>query len=102
MTAFYEMLNALKHGNSALNASGQLDTMQTFDTTSDDILAFTRTAADGNKVTVIVNLSDNDRPVTFTDLAPSPDSAIDYFTGAPAEMPSHLGAWQYVVWTPQI
>lgn len=100
LTAFYEMLTALKHQHSALNASGQLDTMTLWNTSNPDLLAFTRSDADNDKVTVIVNLSSNDAQVTFTDLAPSADSMINYFTGAPAELPNHLGPWQFVVWTP--
>lgn len=101
-TAFYEMLNALKHTHSALNASGQLDTMTVYNTANPDVLAFTRADSDGDKVTVIVNLSSKETPVTFTDLAPSADSMTDYFSGAPAELPSHLAPWQFAVWTPNI
>ena len=98
LTAFYEMLNALKHNHTALNASGQLDTMTVWDTTSPDVLAFTRSDAQGDEVTVLVNLSSAENEVTFTDLAPSADSKLNYFTGAPAEMPGHLGPWEYQVW----
>lgn len=98
VTSFYEMLNALKHNHSALNASGQLDTMTTYNTTSPDVLAFTRSDAQGDNVTVIVNLSAQDQQITFTDLAPKADGMTNYFTGAPAELPSHLGAWQFQVW----
>ena len=98
LTTFYEMLNSLKHNHSALNASGQLDTMRVWNTLSPDVLAFTREDSSGDKVTVIVNLSDSDKQITFTDQAPSADSMINYFTGAPASLPSQLGPWQYQVW----
>ncbi len=98
LTSFYEMLNALKHNHSALNASGQLDTMQIWDTTSPDLLAFTRSDAQGDNVTVIVNLSAQPQQITFTDLVPKSDGMINYFTGAPAQLPSQLGAWQFEVW----
>lgn len=98
LTTFYEMLNSLKHTNSALNASGQLDTMTVWNNMDRDVLAFTREDASGNKVTVMVNLASEDAQLTFTDLAPSADSMVNYFTGAPAELPNHLGPWQYVVW----
>ena len=98
MTAFYEALNALKHNHSALNASGQMDTMTVWNTTTPDVLAFTRKDAQGDEVTVIVNLSASENMVTFTDQAPSDVSKINYFTGAPAQMPNHLGAWEYQVW----
>ena len=99
VTTFYEMLNSLKQNHSSLNASGQLDTMTVWNTTSPDILAFTRDDNSGDKVTVIVNLSNNETNVTFTDLAPKADSMINYFTGAPAQLPNHLAPWQFVVWT---
>ncbi len=57
ISSFYEMLNALKHNHSALNASGQMDSMQVWQTTSPDVLAFTRSDASGDAVTVLVNLS---------------------------------------------
>lgn len=98
LTSFYEMLNSLKHNHSALNASGQMDTMTVWNTTSPDLLAFTRSDAQGDKVTVIVNLSASDQQVTFTDLAPDPDGMINYFTGAPAQLPSHLSPWGFQVW----
>lgn len=98
ITAFYEMLNSLKHNHSALNASGQMDTMTVWNTTTPDVLAFTRKDAQGDEVTVMVNLANNENMVTFTDLAPSADSKINYFTGAPAELPNHLGPWEFVVW----
>ncbi|MDE6330957.1 MAG: alpha-amylase [Muribaculaceae bacterium] len=98
LTSFYEMLNALKHNHSALNASGQMDTMTVWNTTSPDLLVFTREDAQGDKVTVFANLSAQETNVTFTDLAPSADSMVNYFTGAPASMPNHLGPWQFRVW----
>ncbi|MDE6811868.1 MAG: hypothetical protein K2J15_05900, partial [Muribaculaceae bacterium] len=98
ITSFYEMLNALKHEHSALNASGQMDTMTVWNTTSPDLLVFTRQDAQGDKVTVFVNLSREETNVTFTDLAPSADGMLNYFTGAPAEMPNHLGPWGFLVW----
>lgn len=98
VTSFYEMLNALKHNHSALNSSGQMDTMTVWNTTSPTILAFTRKDASGDEVTVLVNLSNNENMLTFTDLAPSADSKINYFTGSPAELPNHLGPWEYQIW----
>lgn len=100
-TSFYEMLNSLKHTHSALNASGQMDTMKVWNTTSPDLLVFTREDAQGDKVTVFVNLSKDETNVTFTDLAPSADGMVNYFTGAPAEMPNHLGPWKFQIWVKQ-
>lgn len=101
MTAFYEMLNALKHNHSALNASGQMDTMTVWNTTSPDVLVFTRKDAQGDEVTVFVNLADYENMVTFTDLAPSANSKLNYLTGAPALMPNHLGPWEFQIWVNQ-
>ncbi|MDE5842499.1 MAG: alpha-amylase [Muribaculaceae bacterium] len=98
ITAFYEMLNSLKHEHSALNASGQMDTMTVWNTTSPDLLVFTRSDAQGDKVTVFVNLSSEETNVTFTDQAPDATDMINYFTGGPAQMPNHLGAWEFQVW----
>ena len=98
ITAFYEMLNSLKHEHSALNASGQMDTMTVWNTTSPDLLVFTRSDAQGDKVTVFVNLSSEETNVTFTDQAPDATDMINYFTGGPAQLPNHLGAWEFQVW----
>ncbi|MBD5370529.1 MAG: alpha-amylase [Bacteroides sp.] len=98
ITTFYEMLNSLKHNHSALNASGQMDTMTVYDTMNPDVLTFTRSDARGDEVTVFVNLSSADQQLTFNDRQPSADSKINYFTGAPAELPGHLGPWEYVIW----
>lgn len=98
LTTYYELLNALKHNHSALNSNGQLDTMRVWDTINPNVLAFTREDSNGDKVTVIVNLSNEDTTVTFSDLAPSADGMLNYFSGAPAEMPGHLGAWGFEVW----
>lgn len=95
-TAFYEMLNALKHNHPALNATNPYGQMKQWQTVDPDIVAFTREAPQ-DKVTVIANLSGDEKEVTFPDLAPNVDSMVNYFTGAPAEVPGHLGAWEYVV-----
>lgn len=96
LTSFYEMLNALKHSHAALNACNPAGEMTQWTTINPDIVAFTRTAPN-DKVTVIVNLSGEDSQITFPDLAPDIDSMINYFTGAPAQLPTQLGAWEYVV-----
>lgn len=98
LTSFYEMLNALKHSHSALNATAPIDQTTFWNTAGNDVIAFTRTA-DNDAVTVIANLSNKDAQLTFTDLAPELDSMVNYFTGEPAELPAGLAPWQYIVYT---
>lgn len=100
-TTFYEMLNSLKENHPALNATNPAGEMTQYPAVSQDVAAFTRTAP-GDNVTVIANLSSNATELTFPDLAPNLDNLINYFTGAPAEMPDHLEPWQTVIFvTPQ-
>lgn len=98
LTSFYEMLNSLKHSHNALNASAPIEQTTFWNTVGDDVIAFTR-KADDDTVTVIANLSAKDAPLTFTDSAPDTDSMINYFTGAPAELPEALAPWQYIILT---
>lgn len=96
LTSFYEMLNALKHTHPALNATNPVGQMTQWQTINPDVVAFTRTAPN-DKVTVIANLSGDETQITFPDLAPDVNSMVNYFTGAPAEIPTHLGPWEYAV-----
>lgn len=95
ITTFYEMLNSLKHNHPALNASNTQITR--LDAGNPDIVAFSRTSGD-DTVIVIANLSGEKVPVNITD-APRTCCMTNYFTGAPAAIPSALDAWQYVVLT---
>lgn len=95
-TSFYEMLNALKAGHPALNAGNPEGEMTRYIAVSPDVIAFTRKAGH-DAVTVIANLSADDIQLTFPDLSPDLDSMTDYFSGAPAEMPGQLKAWQTLV-----
>lgn len=96
-TAFYKMLNAMRHAHPAL--SGRNHAAPLFhDTKSDDILAFTR-EADGDKVIVIVNLSDKEQPLQFKGETPAVNGLTDYFTQAPATLPTTLAPWQFMVFT---
>lgn len=100
-TTFYEMLNALKATHPALNAGNPEGQMVQYPAVSQDLVAFSRTAP-GDNVTVIANLSSEANQLTFPDLAPDLDGMVNYFTGAPAEMPNHLEPWQTIVFvTPQ-
>ena len=100
-TTFYEMLNSLKANHPALNVNNPEGEMIQYPAVSQDVVAFTRTAP-GDNVVVISNLSSQDNQLTFPDLSPNLDNLVDYFTGAPAELPNHLGPWQtYIFVTPQ-
>lgn len=95
-TAFYEMLNSLKHSNSALDARQGENEIVFLPAGSDDILAFTR-SNDSNAVTVIANLSASDANVDFGSNAPDITGATDYFSGGEARIPATLKPWEYVV-----
>lgn len=100
-TTFYEMLNSLKATHPALNANNPEGSMVQYPAVSQDVAAFSRTAP-GDNVTVIANLSNSANQLTFPDLTPNVDGLVDYFTGAPAQLPDHLEPWQTVVFvTPQ-
>ena len=100
-TTFYEMINSLKHNHSALNVNNPEGQMVQYPAVSQDVVAFSRTAP-GDNVTVIANLSSQANQLTFPDLSPSLDGMVNYFTGAPAQLPDHLEPWQTVVFvTPQ-
>ena len=100
-TTFYEMLNALKETHQALNVNNPLGEMTQYPAVSQNIAAFSRTAP-GDNVTVIANLSSQRDQLTFPDLSPNLDGMINYFTGAPAQLPEQLEPWQTLVFvTPQ-
>ena len=100
-TTFYEMLNALKETHQALNVNNPLGEMTQYPAVSQNIVAFSRTAP-GDNVTVIANLSSQRDQLTFPDLSPNLDGMINYFTGAPAQLPEQLEPWQTLVFvTPQ-
>lgn len=113
-TAFYKMLNSLKHSEAALNAGITGGDMIRYSTSSPDIYAFSRTLPD-SEVFVIANLSDKENPLKFTgkNFAPAipyggpglqipqvtPDLTkhTDYFAGTDAKLPKKLAPWQYMV-----
>lgn len=94
-TAFYKMLNALRHNHPALSAKNK--EFPTFYTPkSEDVIAFTR-KADGDNVTVIANLSDAEVPLEFKGRVPATEGLRNHFTGAEAELPATLAPWQFFV-----
>lgn len=96
-TAFYEMLNALKHSNKALNAGNVESNFTDINAGNEHIIAFTRDA-EGDEVTVIANLSNEKQPVKLKRDLVSFTGARDWFTGAEVKaLPSQLAPWQYVV-----
>lgn len=96
-TAFYTMLNALKHKNHALDAGTEGGSFSLIGTSDENLLAFTR-QKENQKITVIANLSGTSLPVEFT-TPHAIDGMTDYFTGKEAVVPAVLQPWQYVVLT---
>lgn len=93
-TAFYTMLNSLKHSQPALRAGKTGGKMVRHATKNADIYAFSRQLPD-NEVITIVNLSDETVPVKFKGKAPSVKGMKEWFSSADAEMPSVLAPWEY-------
>lgn len=101
-TAFYQMLNALKHKHPALKAGKNGGKMVRYATKNPDLYVFSRQLPD-DEVIVMVNLSDKPSKLEFKDKKNVPDLAgkTDYFQGAEAVMPAGLDPWQYVIFTPR-
>lgn len=95
-TLFYKMLNALKHRNSALDASTQA-AFTVLDAGAPELLAYER-ANGADRVIVVANLSANEAKPAFAS-APAIDGMVNYFTGAAAAIPASLKPWEYVVLT---
>ncbi len=96
-TAFYSMLNALKHKNHALDAGIDGGDFTTIDTADENLIAFIR-RKDAQKVIVIANLSGEVVTPTFRSM-PDTSGMTDYFTGATAAIPTKMQPWQYIVLT---
>lgn len=97
-TAFYKMLNSLKHNQPALKAGNNGGGMTRYMTKSKDIYAFSR-GNDSDDVIVVVNLSDEPQKLEWAMGAPTLDGKVDYFTGDAAKLPATLAPWQYFVFT---
>lgn len=97
-TAFYEMLNSLKHNNPALYADNTADNTYFVKASNPDILSFTRDAGD-NIVTVIVNLSNETVPLSYPKEQPVVMGLMNAFTGQDAVLPPALAPWQYLVFS---
>lgn len=97
VTAFYEVLNSLRHNNKALHSDAGCS-MQRFATANPDVYVFSR-EKDGQRVLVAVNLGNKDARVEFTGTAPNQQSLINAFNGAAEQLPELLKPWEYKVLT---
>ncbi|MCM1369009.1 MAG: alpha-amylase family glycosyl hydrolase [Candidatus Amulumruptor caecigallinarius] len=93
-TTFYEVLNALKHKNRALDARSPIEFIKSV---NPDVLTFVRSNGD-DKVMTIVNLSNDDVELKYQTPV-NIDGYTNYFTGSKAEYPARLAPWQYLVFT---
>ncbi|MCM1005421.1 MAG: alpha-amylase family glycosyl hydrolase [Prevotella sp.] len=97
-TAFYKMLNGLKHTHPALRAGKTGGEMLRYPTTDENVYVFSRTLPE-DEVTVFVNLSNQPAPVQFTGNAPTLIGKTDYFSSADAQQPATLAPWEYRIYT---
>ncbi len=98
MTTFYEMLNALKHTNKALNAADGDVEISFLPTENEKIVAFERVNGE-DRVVVVANLSSESSDLLFKNDAPVVENLTDYFASKPAYFPSSLSPWQFLVFT---
>ncbi len=97
-TAFYEMLNALKHKNTALNANEPIERTNFIESEDPDVLTFTRQNGK-DKIVVIANLSDKSSRVHYLRREPYLAGLTDLFSGRAAALPQKLGPWEYHIFT---
>ncbi len=93
---FYKQLNALKHSEEALAAGVEGGEIVKYETTSPDLLIFSR-EKDDSKVVVMVNLSEEEQAIELLGNKPELEGMKDYFRGEEAEMPMSLEGGEYVV-----
>ncbi|MCM1320063.1 MAG: alpha-amylase family glycosyl hydrolase [Muribaculaceae bacterium] len=96
-TAFYKMLNGLKHTHPALRAGKRGGEMLRYPTEDEDVYVFSRSLPE-DEVVVYVNLSDTPSPVAFKAGSPSLVGKVDYFSSADAEQPDTLAPWEYRIY----
>lgn len=97
---FYKTLNNLRHNRRELASGTAGGALNRLATASDDVIAFTRSDADGNTTFVAANLGNAPAALlpegsTFT----IPADAVDIFTGAAAVLPAELVPGQFAVFT---
>lgn len=95
-TAFYTLLNTLKHNNRALDARQPEGSIEFIKSDNPDILTYERINGE-NRVTVIVNLSGEEADVKYNK-EPEVKGLTDIFTGNEAELPTKLKGWEYRVY----
>lgn len=93
---FYQKLNALKHSQEALAAGTVGGNVVRYETTSPDLVIFSR-EKDGSKVVTMVNLGNEEKAVELTGNKPDLAGMKDYFRDEVAEMPMSLEAGEYLV-----
>lgn len=99
-TTFYERLNALRHTNKALAAHAPVANTYFTKALSEDILTMTRIAPDGDKVVVIVNLSNEPVKLDYgKNTKPVVKDLVNVFTGEPASLTAELKPWQYLLFS---
>lgn len=97
-TTFYEILNSLRHKNSALNANEPIERTNFIQSVDEDVLTFTRQNGK-DKIVVIANLSDKSSRVHYLRREPYVVGLTNLFTGEEASLPKTLAPWQYIVFT---
>ena len=96
LTAFYEILNAVKHTNSALDTNQPIEATNFIESEDPDVLTFTRQNK-SDKVVVVANLSDRTVRLKYGRREPYLVGLRNIFTGTPADLPNTLAPWQYLV-----
>ena len=94
-TTFYTQLCALRHANVALNSYTPWSKANVINCGNDNILAFERTADNGNAVVIIVNLSAQPAAIS-TEALRSKANYVNYFNSNEA-IPDTLSAWGFAV-----
>lgn len=97
-TVFYNVLNTVKHYNSALNANEPIERTNFIDSADPDVLTFTRQNGK-DKIVVVANLSNKISPVHFLRREPYMVTLKDIFTGEDAKMPKYLNPWEFRVFS---
>lgn len=95
-TAFYRIMNALKHHNTALGTDERIENTNFISTYDPDVLTFTRQNGK-DKIFVTVNLSNTVSPLSFGRREPYLVGLRDIFSGEEAALPKMLQPWQYII-----
>lgn len=96
-TAFYEMLNSLKHNHKALDAGIGGGDFRSLGSDNENVIAFERAKLE-NKIVVIANLSGKEVAPALKEI-PAIEGMKNYFSGKDAFIPEKLAPWEYLVFT---